>query len=47
MEYGSSIILIYGGVFCVVCVFLVALGIHNMMKEKHERDKQEKAFWCF
>ena len=43
MEYGSSIILVYGGVFCLVCVFLIVLGIYNTMKEKHERGKHEKA----
>ena len=42
MEYGSSIILIYGGIFCVVCVFLVALGIYDTMKKKHEGGKHEK-----
>ena len=43
MEYGSSIILVYGGVFCLICVFVIALGIHDIMKEKHERGKHKKA----
>jgi len=43
MEYGSSIILIYGGIVFFSGVILIALGIYSQMKEKHERKKQEKA----
>ncbi len=43
MEYGSLIILVYGGVLWFIGVFLIALGIYNTMKEKHERGKHEKA----
>ena len=43
MEYGSSIILVYGGIFCLICVFLVALGIYGTMKEKHENEEHKKA----
>jgi len=43
MEYGSSIILIYGGIIFFAGVILIALGIYNTMKEKHERGKHEKA----
>ena len=43
MEYGATIILVYGGVLWFIGIFLVALGTYNIMKEKHEREKQEKA----